>query len=135
MRRLLGLICAALMLATVLSGCMTETEHKVKEVASEASSGLKKAATEMGIDDPGTRRITSTDGEDMTERDLGENIEDAVDSMIEDGFYDQWYENALVQLIFKKDFKLYYIDISSYEWTEVDSVNDLLAARRIHGRE
>lgn len=85
MRRLLGLICAALMLATVLSGCMTETEHKVKEVASEASSGLKKAATEMGIDDPGTRRITSTDGEDMTERDLGENIEDAVDSMIEDG--------------------------------------------------
>lgn len=62
-------------------------------------------------------------------------MREEMNSMIEDGFYDQWYENALVQLIFKKDFKLYYIDISSYEWTEVDSVNDLLAARRIHGRE
>lgn len=53
-------------------------------------------------------------------------------SMIEEGFYDQWYENALVQLIFKNDFKLYYTDISNYEWTEVDSVNDLLIAKRIH---
>ncbi len=58
-----------------------------------------------------------------------------MESMIEGGFYDQWYENALVQLIFKNDFKLYYIDISNYEWTEVDSVNDLLLAKRIHTQE
>ncbi len=58
-----------------------------------------------------------------------------MDSMIEEGFYDQWYENALVQLIFKNDFKLYYTDISNYEWTEVDSVNDLLLAKRIHTQE
>lgn len=54
---------------------------------------------------------------------------------IEDGFYDQWYENALVQLIFKNNFKLYYTDIASYDWTEVDSVNDLLHARQIHAKE
>ena len=58
-----------------------------------------------------------------------------MESMIEGGFYDQWYENALVQMIFKTDFKLYYTDISNYEWTEVDSVNDLLLAKRIHTQE
>ncbi|MCR5251227.1 MAG: phosphocholine cytidylyltransferase family protein [Lachnospiraceae bacterium] len=58
-----------------------------------------------------------------------------LESMIEQGFYDQWYENALVQLIFKNDFRLYYTDISNYEWTEVDSVNDLLTAKQIHLKE
>lgn len=62
-------------------------------------------------------------------------MRDEMNSMIEEGFYDQWYENALVQLIFKNDFKLYYMDISNYEWTEVDSVNDLLLAKRIHMQE
>ncbi len=59
-------------------------------------------------------------------------MREEMNSMIEEGFYDQWYENALVQMIFKNDFKLYYTDISNYEWTEVDSVNDLLTAKRIH---
>ena len=58
-----------------------------------------------------------------------------LETMVEDGFYDQWYENALVQLIFKNNFKLYYTDIASYDWTEVDSVNDLLHARQIHAKE
>ena len=58
-----------------------------------------------------------------------------MDEMIEEGFYDQWYENALVQLIFKHDFRLFYTDISNYEWTEVDSVNDLLMAKQIHMKE
>lgn len=55
--------------------------------------------------------------------------------MIEEGFYDQWYENALVQLIFKMDFCLYYKDICNYEWTEVDCVSDLIHAKNIHMRE
>ncbi len=62
-------------------------------------------------------------------------MREEMNSMIEEGFYDQWYENALVQLIFKNDFKLYYNDISNYEWTEVDSVNDLLLAKHIHAQE
>lgn len=70
--------------------------------------------------------VTRLDGESALMM-LGE-----LNSMIEDGFYDQWYENALVQLIFKKDFKLYYTDIADYEWTEVDSVNDLYRAKQIH---
>ncbi|MEG0571419.1 MAG: sugar phosphate nucleotidyltransferase [Oscillospiraceae bacterium] len=58
-----------------------------------------------------------------------------LESMVEEGYYDQWYENALVQLIFKNDFKLYYTDIKDYDWTEVDSVNDLLHAKNIHEKE
>lgn len=58
-----------------------------------------------------------------------------MNSMIEEGYYDQWYENALVQLIFKEDFKLYYQDICEYEWTEVDCVSDLIVAKNIHLQE
>lgn len=58
-----------------------------------------------------------------------------MDSMIEEGYYDQWYENVLVQLIFKEDFKLYYKDICEYEWTEVDCVSDLIVAKNIHLQE
>lgn len=60
-----------------------------------------------------------------------EEMEDMIDS----GYYDQWYENALVQLIFKKNFALYYKDICDYEWTEVDEVNDLIRAMNIHMKE
>lgn len=55
--------------------------------------------------------------------------------MVEDGYYDQWYENALVQMIFKDNFKLYYKDICDYEWTEVDCVSDLIHAKTIHTKE
>ena len=55
-----------------------------------------------------------------------------VNDMVESGFYDQWYENALVQLIFKTNFKLHYVDVINYSWTEVDSVNDLLIAKQIY---
>lgn len=56
-------------------------------------------------------------------------------SMVEDGYYDQWYENALVQMIFKDDFQLYYQDICDYDWTEVDCVSDLIHAKLIHMKE
>lgn len=68
-------------------------------------------------------------------RESGELLKKEINSMVEHGFYDQWYENALVQLIFKNDFELYYEDIANYEWTEVDSVNDLLLAKKIHMSE
>jgi len=58
-----------------------------------------------------------------------------MEKMIEEGCYDQWYEDVLVQLIFKDDFQLYYKDICDYEWTEVDCVSDLLHAKNIHMKE
>lgn len=62
-------------------------------------------------------------------------LKSEMESMIEEGYYDQWYENALVQLIFKNDFQLYYKDICNYEWTEVDCVSDLILAKNIHMQE
>lgn len=58
-----------------------------------------------------------------------------VERMVEEGYYDQWYENALVQLIFNRGFKLYYKDISDYTWTEVDQVDDLLRAKEIYAND
>lgn len=52
--------------------------------------------------------------------------------MVEVGMYDQWYENALVQMIFNEDFQLYFEDIRDYKWTEVDGVQDMLLAKQIH---
>jgi choline kinase len=55
-----------------------------------------------------------------------------IEAMVRDEMYDQWYENALVQMVFSNDFQLYYEDISNYSWTEVDCVDDMLLAKRIH---
>lgn len=55
--------------------------------------------------------------------------------MVEDGRYTTWYEDALVQMIFERNFCLYVQDIAPYEWTEVDSVDDLMYAKRIHEKE
>lgn len=58
-----------------------------------------------------------------------------MEKMVEEGYYNQWYEDVLVQLIFEADFRLYYKDICDYEWTEVDCVSDLLQAKNIHMKE
>lgn len=55
-----------------------------------------------------------------------------IEKMVTEGMYDQWYENALVQMIFNEDFDLYYQDICEYRWTEVDCVEDMLLAKQIH---
>ena len=53
-------------------------------------------------------------------------------NMVNNGYYDQWYENALVQLIFNSNFDLKYIDVKDYQWTEIDYVDDLIKAKKIH---
>ncbi|MEF9951712.1 MAG: NTP transferase domain-containing protein [Clostridium sp.] len=62
-------------------------------------------------------------------------LRDSIEEMIKDGFIDQWYEDALVQMIFRNDFNLYYEDIADYDWTEVDCVGDLMLAKEIVSRE
>lgn len=54
-----------------------------------------------------------------------------LDQMVNEGMYNLFYEDSLVQLIFEKNFELYYYDIKDYKWTEVDCVDDLLVARQI----
>lgn len=64
-----------------------------------------------------------------------QKLKKCVEEMVESGMYDQWYENALVQMIFNDDFELFYVDIKDYKWTEVDCVNDMLLAKQIHMEE
>lgn len=52
--------------------------------------------------------------------------------MVKEEMYDLFYEDALVQMIFEKNFELYYKDIRDCEWAEVDTVDDLLKAKEIH---
>ena len=58
-----------------------------------------------------------------------------IDQMVNEEMYNLFFEDALVQMIFEKNFELYYVDIKDYNWTEVDSVDDLLKARQIHKQE
>lgn len=60
-----------------------------------------------------------------------ELFKNEIEKMVSDGCYDQWYETALVQLIFNSDLKLKYKDICQYQWTEIDTVDDLLKAKSI----
>ncbi len=54
-----------------------------------------------------------------------------LNQMVNEGMYNLFFEDALVQMIFQKNFELYYKDIKEYKWTEVDCVDDLLKARQI----
>jgi choline kinase len=62
-------------------------------------------------------------------------LKNEIEYMIKDGFYTQWYEDALVQMIFRYNFKLGYIDIANYDWTEVDEVDDLSRAQIIYHKD
>lgn len=54
-----------------------------------------------------------------------------LNQMVNEGMYKLFFEDALVQMIFDKNFELYFKDIKDYQWTEVDNVDDLLKARQI----
>jgi len=51
--------------------------------------------------------------------------------MIHNGQIDEWYEDALVDMVLKDDFVVNFYDISQFQWTEVDTPDDLLSARKI----
>jgi L-glutamine-phosphate cytidylyltransferase len=54
-----------------------------------------------------------------------------IEDMVSVGMYDQYFEDALVQMIFKYDFSLFFKDIKGSNWTEVDCTDDLLKAKQI----
>lgn len=54
-----------------------------------------------------------------------------LNQMVNEEMYNLFFEDALVQMIFQRNFELYYKDIKNYQWTEVDCVDDLLKAKQI----
>ena len=62
-------------------------------------------------------------------------ILDEVDMMVHDDLYDQWYENALVQMSLNDTLRFKTVDISDYDWSEIDSIDNLMKIREIIKRE
>lgn len=59
-------------------------------------------------------------------------LKNEVDEMIHRDMHDQYFEDALVQMIMFHNFQVNCVDIKGYGWSEVNSVDDLLRAREIH---
>lgn len=62
-------------------------------------------------------------------------LKNEICKMVNEGDFDQWYENALVQMILNSNFFLPYFDVADFEWIEIDTVNDLLIARELCNKE
>lgn len=58
-------------------------------------------------------------------------VKKEIDKMVNSNMYDLFFEDALVQMIMFNDFQLRCVDIKGHDWSEVDSVNDLLNAQNI----
>ena len=54
-----------------------------------------------------------------------------VESMVMDELYDQWYENGLVQMSLTDKYLFRTIDVCDYQWSEIDSIDNLLKIRHI----
>ena len=59
-------------------------------------------------------------------------LKEEMDSMINSNMYDQYFEDGLVQMIMFHDFQLFCRDIAGKKWSEIDTIDDLLAAQEIH---
>lgn len=57
------------------------------------------------------------------------------EAMIEDNDLNNWSEYSLVQLILSEDMFVTYHDIAGHEWAELDTLNDLITARRVQEME
>lgn len=58
-------------------------------------------------------------------------LKEEIESMVNSGFYNEWYENALVQNILDNKVCVNFIDIKDYSWAELDTINDLFLARKM----
>lgn len=55
--------------------------------------------------------------------------------MIEANDLNNWSEYSLIQLILSNDMYVTYHDIAGHEWAELDTLNDLITARRVQETE
>lgn len=67
--------------------------------------------------------------------DVARAVRKQTENMIESNDLDNWSEYALIQLILSNDFNVKYHDISGHVWAELDTLNDLIIARRVQDME
>lgn len=68
-------------------------------------------------------------------RDSAVKLKCKTEAMIADEQIDEWYENALVHMVLNDDFVLNFFDVPQFRWTEVDTVDDWLSAKKIYEDE
>lgn len=54
-----------------------------------------------------------------------------IETMVSEELYDQWYENGLVQMSLMMQEKFKVVDVCDYQWSEIDSIDNLLKIRQI----
>ena len=59
-------------------------------------------------------------------------LKQEIDEMVNAGMHDQFFEDALVQMVMFHDFQLYCQDVAGQQWAEVNTVDDLFEAQEIH---
>jgi len=60
-------------------------------------------------------------------------LRDVLEEMIHEGQINEWYEDVIVRMIFRNNYEFGFSDMAEYEWTEIDNVDDLVKAKKIHG--
>jgi choline kinase len=59
------------------------------------------------------------------------SFRNSIEKMIEEGQIDDWFETALVKMIMSDEIVLEYEDVSGMKWTEIDSPNDFILAKKV----
>lgn len=103
------------------SSIRTDGDYNVQEIDSQMVVMAKELETYSG-EYVGITKFTPQDVEIL----LSE-----VEEMVFDNLYDQWYENALVQLSLTERYSFKTKDVCNYDWSEIDSVSNLLKIRQI----
>lgn len=60
---------------------------------------------------------------------------DEINNLVLEELYDQWYENGLVQLSLSGRHLFKAMDVCEYQWSEIDSIDNLLKIRNIIKKE
>lgn len=133
---------------TIINGDIVASDKLMKEVVSEHTDypyvlldSTHKDANKYNVQIQGdlvcvmSKNLTEFTGNyaSVTKLDAVSSrfLLEQLNQMVNEEMYNLFFEDALVQMIFQKNFELYYKDIKDYQWTEVDSVDDLLKAKKI----
>ena len=71
-------------------------------------------------------------GVTILDRKTCEEMTLVLEEMIREEQFNEWYEDVIVRMIFRNNSEFYFFDLHEYEWTEIDTVDDLIKAKKIH---
>jgi len=136
---------------TIINGDMVMSDDAVKDVICKKSdrpvilldSSIKSAGDyNVEVDEDlvvvMSKNLSNYYGEyagiTILDEKAGRDMIIVLEDMMQEELFGEWYEDVVVRMIFRNNYNFFYADICNYEWTEIDSVDDLRKAKRIHSR-